>query len=62
MTAIGIGGAVYTELQAIAGDASRVFNVTGFDDLKQIINNIEKTTCKGNSKIQLIRYKCSLQQ
>ena len=47
LTAVGIKGANYDELHNIAGDASRVFNVTDFDQLGGLINAIEKTTCTG---------------
>ena len=47
MTAIGIKGAEYDELLAIAGDASRTFHVNTFDDLGKLAKDIEKTTCKG---------------
>ena len=48
VAAVGIGyGIGYSELVSIAGDQSRVYNVSSFDDLDGIIASISKTTCEG---------------
>ena len=47
MTAIGIKRANAEELQNIAGDASRVYSVSDFDKLEDIMEDIKKTTCNG---------------
>jgi hypothetical protein len=48
IAAVGIGyGIEYTELVSIAGDESRVYNVSNFDDLGSIVESITKTTCFG---------------
>ena len=47
LTSVGIKSADYQELFDIAGDASRVYNVSDFDKLAEIVTGIEKTTCTG---------------
>ena len=44
--AIGIKDANYEELVTIAGDQSRVYNVTEFEELEEIIDAVSETTCK----------------
>ena len=47
LTAIGVAEANYTELLLIAGDQSRVYNVSSFEQLSEIEEAIKETTCKG---------------
>ncbi len=50
-------GADYEELLAIAGDKSRVFNVQNFDKLREIVDSVKKTTCKGTRHVAPSRWR-----